>query len=77
MFNPRRVRFEFVRAALIAILTVSPIAAKAGAWTLPAGDTQIISGAIYSTATESFDDSGGAVPTFSAKFCSSRMRSTD
>ena len=67
MFNPRRVRFELVRAAVIAIAAAGPIAAKAGAWTLPAGDTQIISGAIYSTATESFDDSGGAVPTLFRK----------
>ncbi|MBV9569641.1 MAG: hypothetical protein JO056_00165 [Alphaproteobacteria bacterium] len=42
--------------------------ANAGAWTLPAGDTQIISGVIYSSATESFDDSGGAVPTLFRKF---------
>jgi hypothetical protein len=35
----------------------------AGAWTLREGDTQIISGVIYSTATESFDDTGGTVPT--------------
>ena len=41
--------------------------AKAGAWTLPAGDTQVISGIVYSTATSSFDDSGGAVPTLYRK----------
>jgi hypothetical protein len=41
--------------------------AYAGAWTLPAGDTQIISGAIYSTATATFDHSGGAVPAFYRK----------
>ncbi|MBV8801112.1 MAG: hypothetical protein JOY77_08790 [Alphaproteobacteria bacterium] len=41
--------------------------ADAGAWTLPAGDTQIISGVIYSTAVESFDDKGGAVPTLYRK----------
>lgn len=41
--------------------------AFAGAWTLPAGDTQIISGAILSSAAESFDDSGGTVPTYYRK----------
>jgi hypothetical protein len=41
--------------------------ALAGAWTLPAGDTQIISGAILSSAAESFDDSGGTVPTYYRK----------
>src|ERR1043165_2718575 len=41
--------------------------AVAGAWTLPEGDTQIISGVIYSTATESFDDTGGTVPTIYRK----------
>lgn len=45
----------------------SGIQAWAGAWTLPAGDTQIISGAIYSTAAETFDDSGGATPTYFRK----------
>ena len=41
--------------------------AFAGAWTLPAGDTQIISGAILSSAAESFDDAGGTVPTYYRK----------
>src|SRR6185295_5911204 len=41
--------------------------ANAGAWTLPACDTQIISGVTYSTAIESFDDNGGAVPTLYRK----------
>lgn len=41
--------------------------ALAGAWTLPAGDTQIISGVILSDATESFDDSGGTIPIYYRK----------
>jgi hypothetical protein len=49
------------------ILLSSNRNAVAGAWTLPEGDTQIISGVIYSTATESFDDTGGAVPTIYRK----------
>ena len=41
--------------------------AFAGAWTLPAGDTQIISGVILSNATESFNDSGGTIPVYYRK----------
>jgi len=41
--------------------------ANAGAWTLPAGDTQIISGVILSNATESFDDFGRAIPIYYRK----------
>ena len=48
-------------------LAVSVRVAIAGAWTLPAGDTQIITGVILSSATASFDDSGGAVPTYYRK----------
>ena len=44
-----------------------PGKAYAGAWTLPAGDTQIISGVILSNATESFDDSGGTIPVYYRK----------
>jgi hypothetical protein len=56
------------RAILIALVgLLFATSAYAGAWTLPAGDTQIISGAIYSTATSSFNDSGGAEPTLYRK----------
>ena len=46
---------------------IANTSAMAGAWTLPEGDTQIISGVIYSTAAESFDDTGGTVPTYYRK----------
>jgi hypothetical protein len=45
--------------------TIGP--ANAGAWTLPEGDTQIISGVTYSTAVASFDDDGNTVPTLYRK----------
>jgi hypothetical protein len=43
-------------------------AALAGAWTLPRGQTQIISGVIFSDANSRFDNSGGAVPAAFQKF---------
>ena len=57
--------FGYTLFILLAAGWIAP--ATGGAWTLPAGDTQIISGAIYSTATASFDDSGGTVPTLYRK----------
>jgi hypothetical protein len=61
-------RLKFVGPAMAAcIVCVLNGAAHAGAWTLPAGDTQIISGAILSSAIESFDDAGGTVPTYYRK----------
>jgi protein XagA len=60
---------KFVGTALVAFCIACGWGdiAFAGAWTLPAGDTQIISGAILSSAAESFDDTGGTVPTYYRK----------
>ncbi|MFL5238051.1 MAG: hypothetical protein ACJ8EL_10695 [Rhizomicrobium sp.] len=60
-----RIAEHFLAASILLALHSSP--ATAGAWTLPAGDTQIISGAIYSSAAESFDNSGSTVPTYYRK----------
>ncbi len=49
-------------ALLLAALTTHCRQASAGAWTLPDGDSQIIAGVTYSTASKSFDDSGNTVP---------------
>ena len=54
-------------AWIIAIALIWSSAALAGAWTLPAGDTQIISGVILSSADEMFDDSGHGTPTLFRK----------
>src|ERR1700753_1662412 len=60
-------RFATFAASIAALVMLSVHGAVAGAWTLPAGDTQIISGVILSNATESFNDSGGATPTYYRK----------
>src|SRR4051794_18421355 len=61
--HPMRSCYCWVACLYASAVLISSPAAVAGAWTLPEGDTQIISGVIYSTATESFDGSGGTVPT--------------
>ena len=53
--------------AATTLLMVFSSRAHSGAWTLPAGDTQVITGVIYSNAIASFDDKGGAVPTLFRK----------
>lgn len=56
-------------AAGLFVLTIAfPSPALAGAWTLPKGQTQIITGVIFSDASSRFDNSGGAVPTAFQKF---------
>ncbi|HTK80293.1 MAG TPA: hypothetical protein VL286_07605 [Rhizomicrobium sp.] len=61
---------------VLAVLTLVSAAitrtdpANAGAWTLPEGDTQIISSVTYSTAVASFDDKGDTVPTLYRKILS-------
>jgi len=67
MLRREEARHWFGRSLFILLVSGWASRAGAGAWTLPAGDTQIISGAIYSTATASFDDSGGTVPTLYRK----------
>lgn len=58
---------NIVRVLFCGLFALRGHDAIAGAWTLPAGNSQVISGVIYSSATESFDDSGGAVPTLFRK----------
>lgn len=67
MRNPMRSCRSVTDAAVLAIALAWCGPASGGAWTLPAGDTQIISGAIYSTATQTFNDSGGTAPTLFRK----------
>ena len=57
-----------VSIVLAAGAVFAPCSAFAGAWTLPAGDTQIISGVTISSAKSSFDNSGGATPIFFRKY---------
>lgn len=52
---------RFVAAAFLLFASTTPDVANAGAWTLPAGETQIITGVTYSTANAKFESSG-AVP---------------
>lgn len=56
-------------ASIVVVLGLAiPIrGADAGAWTLPAGDTQIISGVILSDASASFGNSGGTIPLYYRK----------
>ncbi|HEY4113985.1 MAG TPA: hypothetical protein VGM17_07975 [Rhizomicrobium sp.] len=49
-------------ATIAAALASLPAPACAGAWTLPAGDTQAITGAILSNANATFGSSGHATP---------------
>lgn len=55
-------------AALFVLTIASSAPALAGAWTLPKGQTQIITGVIFSDADSRFDNSGGAVPAAFQKF---------
>lgn len=57
-----RISLQCIAASTCLWVALHGMPANAGAWTLPEGDTQIISGVTYSTAAASFDDSGGAVP---------------
>jgi hypothetical protein len=67
MFRRIHARHFAWRTAVAFLTTVCCHAAWAGAWTLPAGNTQVISGVIYSSAVESFDDKGHAVPAIYSK----------
>jgi protein XagA len=60
--GPEKLHRQY-RAVLGTLLMMCSFAdrANAGAWTLPAGETQIITGVTFSTATAKFDSSG-AVP---------------
>jgi len=59
---------DLMRAACLVVVAISwSGSAIAGAWTLPAGETQIITGVILSNADEMFDDSGHGVPTLFRK----------
>lgn len=49
-------------AVLLALSLAAPRAAQAGAWTLPAGQTQIITSVTASNANATYDNSGTAVP---------------
>lgn len=46
--------------AIVVLAALLPAPAFAGAWTLPQGDFQIISGSTYSTADHAFDDKSNA-----------------
>lgn len=56
-----RSRVSLLLAVVIGKMVVCPVA-HAGAWTLPAGETQIITGATASNANATFGKSGGATP---------------
>ena len=68
-----RLRRWFVPAALIFVAATSPDVANAGAWTLPAGETQIITGVTYSTANAKFGSSGAVPAQFHKIFAQSYM----